>query len=153
MTDTVLDAPAAPPLIARLVDTHGARWVDLASLDDWLAVPGDGVLFFAGDPVRFPECLDVAVVLPELQRAFPGRLHVGVARVQDEDALARRFGLQRWPALVFVRDGGYVTTVSGMLDWDDYLRRVDEALRLPVGRAPGVGIPVVAAGAAGSGCH
>ncbi len=153
MTDTVLDAPAAPPLIARLVDTPGARWVDLASLDDWLARPGDGVLFFAGDPVRCPECLDVAVVLPELQRAFPGRLHVGVARVQDEDALARRFGSQRWPALVFVRDGGYVTTVSGMLDWDDYLRRVDEALRLPVGRAPGVGIPVVAAGAAGSGCH
>jgi hydrogenase-1 operon protein HyaE len=140
-------------LIARLVEQHGAAWVDAGNIDAFLAEPGDRVLFFAGDPVRFPECLDVAVVLPELQRVFPGRFGVGVARRDDEDALARRFGSQRWPALVFLRDGRYVTTVAGMLDWDVYLARVSEALAMPTSRAPTIGIPVVSGGAAASGCH
>jgi hydrogenase-1 operon protein HyaE len=140
-------------LIARLVEQHGAAWVDGGNIDAFLAEPGDRVLFFAGDPVRFPECLDVAVVLPELQRVFRGRFDVGVARREDEDALARRFGSQRWPALVFLRDGRYVTTVAGMLDWDVYLARVSEALAMPTSRAPTIGIPVVSGGAGTTGCH
>lgn len=147
-------AAAEHPLITRLVDRQGAARVDSGSIDAFLAAPGDRVLFFAGDPVRFPECLDVAVVLPELQRACGGRFGIGVACREDEDALARRFGSQRWPALVFLRDGRYVTTVSGMLDWDVYLARVAEALAMPVSRAPTIGIPVVAGGAAAAaGCH
>lgn len=141
---------SVPPLIERLASRPGAAWVDAAGIDDFLALPGDRVLFFAGDPVRFPECLDVAVVLPELQQAFPGRFSVGVVRREDEMALARRFGSQRWPALVFLRDGRYVTTIAGMLDWDVYLERVAQALAMPATRAPTIGIPVVAQGAASS---
>lgn len=145
-------AQAAPPLIERLAQQPGAAWVDAASLDAFVAQPGDRALFFAGDPVRFPEGLDVAVVLPELQRAFAGRFAVGVVRREDEEALARRYGSQRWPALVFLRDGDYVTTIAGMLDWDVYLERVAQALAMPTSRAPTIGIPVVTAGAAPS-CH
>ncbi|MEW5890633.1 MAG: hydrogenase [Pseudomonadota bacterium] len=139
-------AASVPPLIERLVSQHGAVWVDTRSIDAFLATPGDRVLFFAGDPVRFPECLDVAVVLPELQLAFPGRFAVGVVRREEEDALARRFGSQRWPALVFLRDGRYVTTIAGMLDWDVYLERIAQALAMPTSRAPMIGIAVVAEG-------
>jgi hydrogenase-1 operon protein HyaE len=139
-----------PPLIERLASRPGAAWVDAASIDDFLALPGDRALFFAGDPVRFPECLDVAVVLPELQQAFPGRFTVGVVRREDETVLARRFGSQRWPALVFLRDSRYVTTIAGMLDWDVYLERVAQALEMPTSRAPTIGIAVVAEGASSS---
>lgn len=150
--DTPAATPTAPPLIERLASQPGARWVDAASFDDFVAQPGDRALFFAGDPVRFPECLDVAVVLPELQSAFPGRFEVGVVRREDETALALRYGSQRWPSLVFLRDGRYVTTISGMLDWDVYLERVAQALAMPTSRAPTIGIAVVAQGAAPS-CH
>ena len=116
MTDTAtLDHPLderEAPLVRRLAAMPGAGWVDEASHADFCARPGDQVLFFTGDPVRFPECLDVAVVLPELQRAFPGRFGVGVVRRGDEDAVARRWGSQRWPALVFLHDGQYVGTVA-----------------------------------------
>ena len=145
-------APPAPALIERLASQPGASWVDAASIDAFVALPGDRALFFAGDPVRFPECLDVAVVLPELQRAFPGRFVVGVVRHEDETALARRYGSQRWPALVFLRDGRYVTTIAGMLDWDVYLGRVAQALEMPTSRPPTIGIAVVAEGASSS-CH
>ena len=69
-----------------------------------------------------------------------------------QEAVARRFGSQRWPALVFLRDGQYVTTLAGMHDWTDYLAKVEAALALPTSRAPTIGIPVVTAGA-GSACH
>ncbi len=73
-------APAVPPLIERLVSVHGAVWLDSDSIEFWAGGAGDRVVLLSGDPVRFPEALDVAVVLPELQRAFAGRFQVGVAK-------------------------------------------------------------------------
>ena len=132
-----------PPLVQRLARETAATWVDEATVTPWLDQGGDRVVLLAGDPVRFPEGQDVAVVLPELLKAFPGRLQVGVVAREHEDALARRYGSQRWPSLLFFRDGQYVTALPGMHDWDVYLQRVDEALQLPPSRPPTVGIPVV----------
>lgn len=160
-TDT-LDTPAADPaersapLVARLVEAHGASWVGLDTLADFLARPGDQVLFFHGDPVRFPEVLDVAVVLPELRKSFGQRFGIGVATRADEDALAARFAVARWPSLLFLRDGQYVGVVAGMLDWTDYLSAVQKLLDTPTSRVPGIGIPVVGAQVSAnsaSGCH
>ncbi|HMZ00045.1 MAG TPA: hydrogenase [Burkholderiaceae bacterium] len=146
----------AHPLQQRLVQQFGARWITPETLEAFIAEPGDRVLFLSGDPVRFPEALDVAVVLPELQAAHPGRFAVGVVDREHESEIARRFGSNRWPALVFLRDGAYVTTLAGMHDWTDYVAKVGEALDAPVGRAPTIGIPLVAA-TAGAGaapaCH
>ena len=58
--------PAIPALISRLVEQFDATWIDADNLDAWLAEGGDCLLLLCGDPVRHPECLAVAVVLPEL---------------------------------------------------------------------------------------
>lgn len=141
------------PLIDRLVSAHGATWLTADNVADWAAAGGDRVILLAGDPVRFPEALDVAVVLPELRQHFAQRFAVGVAVREHEDAIAKRYGSIRWPALVFVRDGQYVTVLSGMLDWDVYVERVAEALAMPVSRAPTIGIPVRNGSASDSSCH
>lgn len=143
---------AASALIERLVEQFGATWVDETSIDAWAAAGGDRVVLFAGDPVQFPEGLDVAVVLPELQRSLPTRFEIGVVPREKENALARRFGSQRWPTLLFLRDGRYVTTLSGMHDWDVFVERMAQALAMPISRAP-IGIPVVSATAGGASCH
>ncbi|TXT38742.1 MAG: hypothetical protein FD135_2698 [Comamonadaceae bacterium] len=147
---------AAPPLLAQLVSKHQAQWLDFDSIDTWLAEQqGDHVLLFAGDPVRFPEALDVAVVLPELQKASAttGRSFALAVAVPDcAEELAKKFGSQRWPTLMFFRDGHYVTTLSGMHDWTDYLALVTQALAAPTSRAPTIGIPLVSS-TAGSTCH
>ena len=154
---TTLASPpevAEAPLVQRLVQQFGAEWIDLDSLEAFRRGAGDRVLFFSGDPVRFPEGLDVAVVLPELQAAFPHRFRVGVVRREAEDAVAAKFGANRWPCLVFLRDGQYVTLVPGMMDWGDYVQRVAQALDMPASRAPSIGIAVVSAGANDStSCH
>ncbi len=145
-----------PPLFARLATSPDAQWIDLTSLEAFRAAPGDAALFVWSDPVRFPECLDVAVVLPELRKVLsqggPARFRIGVVTADAEDAVARLFGATRRPAVVFLRDGAYVTTVSGMLDWDEFLAAVEAALHKAPSRAPSIGIPLVGAHAA-PGCH
>jgi len=145
--------PETSPLIERLVSAHGATWVDENTIEAWAAEGGDRVVLFAGDAVQFPEGQDVAVVLPELQRCFPGRFKIAVVPRQIEQALARRYGSQRWPTLMFLRDGHYVTTLCGMHDWDEYVAEMAKALAMPISRAPTIGIPVVSATASSSSCH
>ena len=146
----------APALLRQLVDKHQACWVDPDNINAWLAGQhGNQVLLFAGDAVRFPEGMDVAVVLPELQKvsAATGKpFGIAVAVPETAENLAKQFGSNRWPTLMFFRDGRYVTTVCGMHDWTDYLALVARALDAPVSRAPTIGIPVVSAAASGSHC-
>lgn len=140
------------PLVQRLARDFGAAWVDENTVADWTAGSGDRVVLLAGDPVRFPEGVDVAAVLPELMKAFPQRFNVAVVPRDSEDAVARRYGSQRWPTLLFFRGGQYVTAIAGMQDWDVYLAGVAAALAMPPSRAPTIGIPVVSQSVAG-GCH
>lgn len=142
-----------PPLLARLVNEFGATWVDDTTVSDWGAQGGDRVLLLSGDPVQFPEGQDVAAVLPELMRSFAGRFQVAVVLRESEAAVAKRYGSQRWPTLIFLRDGHYVTALAGMQDWDVYLKEVAMALSLPISRAPTIGIPVVTSGQSSSACH
>lgn len=140
------------PLVERLAHQYGATWVDDTNVTDWIETGGDRVILLAGDPVRFPEGVDVAAVLPELMKAFPDRFALAVVPRDHEDAVARRYGSQRWPSLLFFRDGRYVTAIAGMQDWEVFLSGVNAALQIPPSRPPTIGIPVVSQSAAG-GCH
>ncbi len=140
------------PLIQRLVEHDGAVIVEPDMLDAWLGRPGCHMLFFSSDTVRFPEALDVAVVLPELRAAFDNRFDIGIVPREHEDTIARRFGVQRWPSLVLMRDGGYLASISGMRDWTDYLSEITSALERTASRPPTVGIPLVAAGDGARAC-
>ncbi len=143
---------AHAPLVQRLAREFGASWVDETSVADWTAGGGDRVVLLAGDPVRFPEGVDVAAVLPELMKSFPNRFRIAVVPRDSEDAVAKRYGSQRWPTLLFFRDGQYVTAIAGMQDWDVYLSGVAAALAMPPSRPPTIGIPVVSQ-TGGSSCH
>ncbi|MEZ5718825.1 MAG: hypothetical protein R3E55_10310 [Burkholderiaceae bacterium] len=76
------------------------------------------------------EGLDVAVVLPSCTPPW-AVFAIGAVPADCEDLLARRLGVQRWPALVFFRDGQYLTTLSGIFDWTDFVQRVQQALHMP----------------------
>lgn len=146
-------ATAAPhPLIARLGERHGYPEVTPQTLDAFRAQPGDGVLFFPGDPVKHPETLDVAAILPELLARFDGRLRAGVVMPWNGPALQPRFGFQRWPALVFVRGGEYVGAIGGVRNWNEYLEEIGRLLAAPPSRPPSIGVAVRADGDAPS-CH
>lgn len=107
---------------------HGLPTLDVAEIDDFLtgaetagAVP---VLLFAGDPVRWPEATDVAVVLPELIEAFQGRLQGAMIAPQAELALAPRFNVQVYPSLVLWRTGKVLDVIPKIKDWSVYIDRI-----------------------------
>jgi hydrogenase-1 operon protein HyaE len=136
------------PLIERLAAQAGACEVRPETVEAFERQPGTAVLFFAGDPARFPEALDVAVVLPEL-RAAAGGFAIGLVPSDVEDALARRYAVQRWPSLVWLRDGGYLGTSAGMKDWDDFLRDWQALRQARPGPRPRPAIAIQRAAACG----
>lgn len=134
-------------LLTRLFDEFGYPEIDLENHDDFVAEPGMNVLFFPGDPEVVRDSTDVAVVLPELVAAFGGALRPGIVTdtFGDGKTLKHRYGFKEFPALVFVRGGGYVGAITRIQDWSDYLETIGELLDAPVRRAPGFAIPVVSA--------
>jgi hydrogenase-1 operon protein HyaE len=140
------------PLLDQLATRHGFTVLDADTLDAFLHQPGHAVLVFTEDPVRYRETLDLAVIAPEVARAFHGRFRCGVLYPEAARKLAPRFGFTRWPALVMVRDGAYVGAIDGLRNWDQYLEETLQLLTAEPTRAPSIGIAVKSADAQPSGC-
>lgn len=141
--------PAAPeihPLYARLFDAYGYAAVTPGSLDAFLAQPGRKLLVFLDDPNRLKESLDLAVIAPELARAFAARLTVGVLLPEAATSVAPKYGFRRWPAVVVTDGAGYVGAIDGLRDWSEYIEQLEQLMQAPVTRAPSIGIAVRAAG-------
>lgn len=115
------------PLIERLTATLGYPLLDAAGFDRHVQAQPFSVLFFAGDPKRFPESLDVAVILPELIKAFP-QLGPALIEGEAERTLQERYGFAVWPTLVFLREGHYLGSLSRVLNWGEYLERIPPIL-------------------------
>jgi hydrogenase-1 operon protein HyaE len=145
-------ATTAHPLLAQLATKHG--FVDLVAdtFDAFANAPGRALVVFTEDPARFKETLDLAVIVPEIARAFDGRFRVGVLLADAAREIAPRYAFRRWPALVMLADGRYVGAIDGLRNWDEYLTEVAELLVAQPTRPPSIGIAVAAAGAGASTC-
>ncbi len=157
-----IDLPLPPvsnqahPLFTRVATMPHAAWVDLENCERTVAQAGICVLLVAGDPVRYAEGLDVAVVLPELRQHFSAsypQFFMGMVTAADEDAIAKKYGATRRPSMIFFRDGQYLDCLGGMLDWDDYLVQLPTLLAAVPKRAPSIGIAVVNGDSKDSSCH
>ncbi len=133
------------PLVQQLFDQHHYPEVTLDSHDALSQRPGMNVLFFAGDPKRYRDTTDVAVVLPELDQAFDGQLHPGVVTASAERELQLHYGFSAWPALVFLRDGDYLGAITGIQNWADYLQQIEALMRAEAQPLHAVKVPVVSA--------
>ena len=133
------------PLIQRLYNDCGYPEVTLETHQDFVSQPGITVLFFAGDPNRFRDTTDVAVVLPELVKAFEGALRPGVVAADAGQTLQQHYGFTAWPALVFLRDGGYLGNITGIQNWSDYLHDISKLIAAEVQQPRGLRVPVVSA--------
>jgi len=147
-------APAADlhPLLQQLVTRHGFTPLDADTVDAF-AADGHVLLVFTEDPLRYKETLDLAVIAPEVARAFAGRVRIGVFLPAVSRKAAARYGFARWPALVVLKDGAYVGAIDGLRNWDEYLTEMQQLLAAAPRRAPSVGIAVKSAASNGSsGC-
>jgi hydrogenase-1 operon protein HyaE len=144
--------PSLHPLLAQLIERHGVPELGAATFDAFVRKDGHTLLLFTEDPVRYRETLDLAVILPEILKAFPGRMRAGVLLPEAGRAIAVRYGFRRWPALVLLKDGDYVGALDGLRNWDDYLNDIAALLESPVTRPPSIGVAVKGPGEAAAGC-
>ena len=136
-------APAARhPLIERLFAEYGFTEVTIERFDSFIAQPGHTMLFFSEDPVKFRETLDLAVILPELHRAFEGSFRAGVLLPEASKKFHARYGFRRWPAFVMLRDGQYLGAVDGVRNWDEYVGELQRLLVAEPSRPPAIGVAV-----------
>ena len=145
-------AGAVHPLVAELASRHGFALLEAHAFDAWAAAPGRALVVFTEDPVRYKETLDLAVIAPQIVRAFPGVFRAGVLLPEAARAIAVRYGFRRWPALVVLDGGGYVGAIDGLRNWDEYLRDVAGLATAPATRPPTVGIAVRGPGEAAGHC-
>ncbi|HSO33474.1 MAG TPA: hypothetical protein VLT33_13160 [Labilithrix sp.] len=103
--------------LERLLQDKGCA-VDAEGALAFANASGAWLLLLPGDPLR-PEVADLAVVLGALAGKFP-HLRIAVAPEGDEVAMRSRFGVTTFPALLFVKGGGVVTTLSRMQSWATY---------------------------------
>jgi hydrogenase-1 operon protein HyaE len=119
-------------LVQALTGRHGLPVVDETSIDAFLAPaagePPHAILFFTGDGAQRAETDDVAVVLPELLRAFGGRLRAAVVARSAEDRLKTRFYVYAMPSLAVTRDGEPVGVLPKVYDWADYIVKINAFL-------------------------
>lgn len=146
----VSSLPTLDALGERLT-SRGMSALTPAEVDAFIA-DGDSILLFADEPLRYAECWDVAVILPEVLKTLPRQPRVGFLLADPARQVQQRYGFSVWPALVFLRDGGYVGTLEGMRDWSEYQQSVAAMLDRPISRPPTLGI-AVRNGDAGSACH
>ncbi|HID46421.1 MAG TPA: hydrogenase [Chromatiaceae bacterium] len=139
------------PLITAMLEKHRYPVLDKDNLSEFLQNNAEVVLFFAENPKQYPESNDVAMILPELVKAFQGRFQAALVSAAFERTLQKQYGFDTWPALVFLRNGQYLGTISKVQNWEDYLRMIERILDSEPARAPGIGIAVETA--SGSACH
>jgi hydrogenase-1 operon protein HyaE len=133
----------AYPLIDALFTRHRFADVRADDVDAFVAHAPLALLVFLEEPRRYKEVLDLAVIVPEIVRAFPDRFAVGVLLPEAARALHPRYGFRRWPAIVVLRDAQYVGSVDGLREWSEYLSEVEHLASAPPTRAP---IPIKDAG-------
>ena len=111
-------------LLSTIIQREGLAVVGHDGIDERLSDVDHAVLFFSGDANRLAESDDVAVVLPELVKAFGGVLTPFVVDRDSERDLQRRYRFNSFPSLVVLRRGGYLGTIQGVRDWADYLEEI-----------------------------
>jgi hydrogenase-1 operon protein HyaE len=118
------------PLLKALAERHGLPVVDDDSIDAFFACSESrhALLFFSGAGAPRPETSDVAVLLPELLKAFAGHVQGALVAPEAEAKLKGRFQVFVLPSVVVTRDGQPVAVLPKILDWSDYREKIAAAL-------------------------
>lgn len=121
------------PLVARLTTALGYPYLDSEAEAAATLPAGDSLLFLPAHGKAHMETPDIAVVLPELVGALGVSATMGgaVAGPAYEKQLREQLGGIALPAIVVLRGGRPLGSLSRMRDWDEFLERLSAVLARP----------------------
>lgn len=130
------------PLIERLVEELDYPFLTESNFESFIQNEDTSVLFLTEQPKQVPESNDVAVILPELVKQFPV-LTPAVVSTDYERTVRGRYNFHAYPALVFLKQGKFLGTITKVQNWDEYLTQISDILAKAPQPDPGIGTPVV----------
>jgi hydrogenase-1 operon protein HyaE len=116
------------PLLTSVIERAHLVVVDTPELDRLSRKEVFSMIYFPGDAERLVESDDVSVILPELAEVFKGAVRTFVVSRDSERLLQHRYHFNRFPCLVFLRNGAYLGIIQGVRNWTDYLNEIPEIL-------------------------
>lgn len=70
-------------------------------------------------------CRMLAPVIDSLSEEYEGKINVGKVNVDEEGALALRFGIVSIPTVIIFKDGNEVKRLIGVHDADEYRGEIE----------------------------
>ena len=116
------------PLTQSIIEREKIPVLSNDDVDAFLSENREVVLFVSGAHERLVEVDDVAVIFPELVKAYGGRLSPAIIDRECERDVQKRYLFNAFPVLVFLRDGKYLGAIKRVLDWSDYVREINDIL-------------------------
>lgn len=129
------------PLLESVITRHGYPVLDDAAAAAHASDQDFTILFLAGDADRLMESNDVAVIFPELVKAFGGVLSPVVVARESERVLQRKYRFSAFPSLVFLKRGEYLGAISRVRDWADYIDEISQILARQPSEPPPFNLP------------
>ena len=118
---------AEHPAFKRLFGQAGFSLIDSSQLEEFLKIEGLKMLVFADDPNERKTTMDMAVIAPELKKAFSGTLAATAwAQFKEARSMASRWGLRSMPAVAIFRDSDFLGAVQGLKTWSEYCSLLSE---------------------------
>lgn len=130
------------PLFQRVITEHRFELITEENAESFIKQNGLTMLLFIDDPERMKETADALVITPELAYRHPKIKQKGVVIQPFARKLAITYGFRRWPAVVFLKDGGYLGAVDGLRAWGELISETERVLKSTVHYPPSVGIEV-----------
>lgn len=114
--------------IKQLLEQNLYTPITAANLNEFLAQSGDLLLFVTGNPERNLETNDVAIILPQLDKAFKNHFKIGVVMLDAEKSVQNKFEVWPTPSLLFVNNGALIHAIPKVQDWADYVKEISGLL-------------------------
>ena len=73
-------------------------------------------------------CKMLAPSIDKLAEEYDGRATVGKVDIDEEQALAARYGVQSIPTVIVFKNGQILATLVGVRPYDAYTAEIDKAL-------------------------
>lgn len=118
----------ADAFIRQLLETHHYAPINAGNLDEFLSQSGDLLLFVTGNPERNLETNDVAIILPQLDKAFKGHFKIGIVMADAEKKVQQKFDVWPTPCLLFINNGALIHSIPKVQDWADYIKEISGLL-------------------------
>ena len=132
-------------LLARLAAEQGIPTIAAGDVEARAA--GEPCLALLLTAAKSPESWDVGVVLPEVLRTCGGVRAVALEPAESAK-LAARYGVDKYPSVVVLREGRYTGVIEGMQDWEPFCTELARLAVAEPRRPPSLRIPIVTESAA-----